>query len=177
MKKRSIKRFMNASKDLRFSPIDSYFTYEKIKIGRNVFINKDAYFSGMISIGDDVMFGPGVFITDGYHEYKIPGKIIEDQGPGEKQEVIIENDVWVGAKSAIMKGVHIHEGTIIGTMSLVLKDMPPYCISVGNPCKPVKYRYSDYELEQHLLSMNKLKDEIVKTIKQREVMFNEFKRD
>lgn len=175
LKKKNISKFLSSSSDLRFSPINSYFTYDKISIGRNVFINRNAYFSGEISIGNNVLFGPYVFITDGYHRYDIPGKLIEEQGAAEKVKVVIDDDVWIGAKSSIMKGVHIHEGSIIGTMSVVVKDMPPYCICVGNPCRPIKYRYSDKELLTHLQIMNKSNEEIKQIISKRAIMFNEYK--
>lgn len=42
-------------------------------------------------------------------------------------------------KSIIMPGVTIGEGAIIGTGSVVTKDIPPYCVAVGNPAKPVKF--------------------------------------
>jgi acetyltransferase-like isoleucine patch superfamily enzyme len=172
-----IKKFAKCAADLRFSPSNSYFTYSKIEIGKNVFINKNVYFSGMITIGNNVMFGPYVFITDGYHKYDEVGKLIGLQGGGVKERVYIDDDVWVGAKVAVMRGVHIFEGTIIGTASVVTKDTPPYCVCVGNPCAPVKVRYTDNELREHFRIMGRSSDDAENMIKLRKEMLLCFNRE
>lgn len=60
-----------------------------------------------------------------------------------KGDIVIENDVWVGAKATIMSGVKIHNGSVVGAGSLVSKDVPPYAIVVGNPGKIIRYRFSE----------------------------------
>ena len=67
-----------------------------------------------------------------------------------KGDIIVENDVWIGAKSTIMSGVKIHNGAVVGANSTVTKDVPPYAIVVGNPAKIVKYRFSEYEIDSLL---------------------------
>ena len=42
----------------------------------------------------------------------------------------------------ISSGVTIGDGCCIGANSVITKDLPPYTICVGTPCKPIKYRYS-----------------------------------
>jgi acetyltransferase-like isoleucine patch superfamily enzyme len=58
-----------------------------------------------------------------------------------KGDIIIENDVWIGAKSTIMSGVKIHNGAVIGACSVVTKDVPPYAIVGGNPAQIIKFRF------------------------------------
>lgn len=70
--------------------------------------------------------------------------------PSCKGDIIIENDVWIGAKSTIMSGVKISNGAVIGACSVVTKDVPPYAIVVGNPGKIVKFRFSESQIEQLL---------------------------
>lgn len=53
--------------------------------------------------------------------------------------VIIKDNVWIGEKVTILKGVTIGEGSIIGCNSVVTKDVPPYSIAAGNPAKVVKF--------------------------------------
>lgn len=67
-----------------------------------------------------------------------------------KGDIIVENDVWIGAKSTIMSGVKIHSGAVVGANSVVAKDVPPYAIVVGNPAKIVKYRFSETQIEKLL---------------------------
>ena len=66
-----------------------------------------------------------------------------------KGDTIIGNDVWIGQNVTILPGVHIGDGAIIGANSVVAKDIPAYCIAVGNPCQVKKKRFDD-ELIKHL---------------------------
>lgn len=59
---------------------------------------------------------------------------------------IIEDNVWIGANSIILRGVKIGEGAIIGANTLVNKDIPPYAIAVGIPAKVIKNRKEIYKL-------------------------------
>lgn len=70
--------------------------------------------------------------------------------PSCKGDIIVENDVWIGAKSTIMSGVKIQNGSIVGANSVVTKDVPPYSIVVGNPAKVVKYRFTERQIESLL---------------------------
>ena len=54
--------------------------------------------------------------------------------------VTIENDVWIGGKVTILQGVTIHEGAVVGAGSIVVKDVPPWTINVGNPAREIKKR-------------------------------------
>lgn len=67
-----------------------------------------------------------------------------------KGDIIIGNDVWIGAKSTIMSGVNIGNGAVIGSNSTITKDVPPYAIVVGNPGKIVKYRFNEKQIESLL---------------------------
>jgi virginiamycin A acetyltransferase len=70
--------------------------------------------------------------------------------PSCKGDIIIENDVWVGAKSTIMSGVRIGNGAIVAATSTVTKDVPPYTIVAGNPAKIVKYRFTEDQIKSLL---------------------------
>ena len=52
--------------------------------------------------------------------------------------IVIEDDVWVGAHSIILKGVTIGARSIIGAGSVVTKSIPADCVAAGNPCKVLK---------------------------------------
>ncbi len=49
-------------------------------------------------------------------------------------------DAFIFARAFIAPGVHIGEGAVIGAGSVVVKDMPPWMICAGNPCRPIKPR-------------------------------------
>jgi acetyltransferase-like isoleucine patch superfamily enzyme len=59
-----------------------------------------------------------------------------------KGKIIIGNDVWIGEDVFILSGVTIGDGCCIGSRSVITKDLPPYTICVGQPCKPIKNRYN-----------------------------------
>jgi acetyltransferase-like isoleucine patch superfamily enzyme len=67
-----------------------------------------------------------------------------------KGDIIIENDVWIGAYATIMSGVKISNGAIVAANSVVTKDVPPYSIVAGNPAKIVKYRFDESQIEKLL---------------------------
>ncbi|MCR4819718.1 MAG: Vat family streptogramin A O-acetyltransferase [Elusimicrobiales bacterium] len=69
-----------------------------------------------------------------------------------KGDTIVGNDVWIGQNVTVMPGVHIGDGAIIGANAVVARDIPPYSIAVGNPCRVVKKRFSD-EIISHLLEI------------------------
>jgi acetyltransferase-like isoleucine patch superfamily enzyme len=55
-----------------------------------------------------------------------------------ERPIIIEDDVWIGCMSIILKGVTIGRGAIIGAGSVVTKDVPPYTIVAGNPARVIR---------------------------------------
>ncbi len=97
--------------------------------------------TGKMIIGEGVVTGKWVTITDNSH-----GEFIKEQLDIQpmkrpvinKGNVTIGNNVWIGDKATILPGVTIGNGVIIGANSVVTKDIPPYCIAVGNPIKIIK---------------------------------------
>ena len=53
--------------------------------------------------------------------------------------IIIEDDVWIGFKATILKGVTIGRGAVVAAGSVVTKDVPPFCLVAGNPAKIVRH--------------------------------------
>lgn len=62
---------------------------------------------------------------------------------GNRRGIHIGHDVWIGRDAAIMPGVTIGDGAVIGAHAVITKDVPPYAIAAGNPAKIVKYRFDD----------------------------------
>ena len=70
--------------------------------------------------------------------------------PSCKGDIIIGNDVWIGAKSTVMSGVTIGDGSVVAAGSLVTKDVAPYSVVGGNPAKHIKYRFSTGQISDLL---------------------------
>lgn len=121
-----------------------------IREGQNITIGSDCYFNhntiltgghadGKLVIGNHVMTGPNVGMYVANHFYKDPQKTIDSQGYSEN-DIIIEDDVWIGANSIVTSGVRIGRGSVIGACSVVTKDIPPFSIAVGAPAKVIRKR-------------------------------------
>jgi len=147
---RGRRRFKRCGDDVRFSVLDTEISFEQISVGSNVFIGRRAYLSGPCDIGSDVMFGPEVQLMAGYHRTDLVGSRIMGSGGDERRTIYIEDDVWIGARSTVMKGIRIGEGAVVGTGSLVLTDVPPYTIVAGSPATIRKLRFTDDELRRHI---------------------------
>jgi len=112
-----------------------------ITIGRNCFIGEFNVVRGQggVHVGDGVYTGPMVQIVAVNHVYDDPNRPIREQGIT-AQGIVIEDDVWIGAGAAVLDGVTIGRGSVIGAGSVVASDIPPYSIAVGTPAKPIKDR-------------------------------------
>ena len=119
-----------------------------IEIGENVEINDEVHIGATekIIIEDNVLIASKVYISDHNHgSYKGDEQDSPMSIPKERKihssPIRIEKNVWIGELSCILQGVTIGEGSIIGAMSVVTKDIPPYTIAVGSPAKLIK-RYN-----------------------------------
>ena len=101
--------------------------YANIRVSKKIIIGKDCRIAQFVSfIGDNHNFDR----TDipGYLQGVIP------------ENIIIEDDVWIGTQVVILTGITIGKSSIIGAGSIVTKSVPPYSICVGNPAKIIKNR-------------------------------------
>lgn len=132
-------------------------TEKNISVGNDVSIGDECNFTTTLAhiyIGNKVAFGPRVTIRGGNHRTDIIGKFMIDVSEKEKlpendQDVIIEDDVWVGANVTILKGVRIGRGSVVGAGSVVTRDVPPYTIHVGTHGIFEKKRFTDAGIEEH----------------------------
>ena len=88
-----------------------------------------------------------------------------DRVKSKKGATVIGNDVWIGHDAVIMPGVKIGDGAIIGTKSLVSRDVEPYTVVAGNPARPVRKRFDQATINR-LLEMKwwDLPDEEVRAL-------------
>jgi maltose O-acetyltransferase len=139
-----------------FDPLTSlFYTPKTIRVGSNVFFNQYAYVSGDITIGNNVMFGPSVKLMSGNHLFAIKGKstrwlAFQLDNPENVATLVVEDEVWVGAGVTVLGKVTVGIGAVVGAGSVVVADVVPFTISVGNPCRPVRLIFSDEDLKEHL---------------------------
>ena len=65
------------------------------------------------------------------------------------KEIIVDEDVWMGARVTLLSGVHIGRGAEVGTGTVVRKSIPPYAVVIGNPAKIVGFRFTPEEIIEH----------------------------
>ena len=78
------------------------------------------------------------------------GDITEEIKPqGYDQDVIVEDDVWIGSNVTFLSGVTVGRGTTVAAGAVVVKSMPPYCICGGVPAKFIKFYWTIDQILEH----------------------------
>ena len=103
----------------------------------NVMINADC--GGKIIIDDHVRIGPYTVMRASNHKFDDINSPIYTQGH-EPGEIVIEEDVWLGAHVTILRNVRIGRSSVIGAGSVVTSDIPPFSIAAGVPAKVIMNR-------------------------------------
>lgn len=112
----------------------------EVFLGNNSGIGCYAQISEQVRIGNDVMMGPYCFIFTSNHQTNSTDIPMREQGFAMPRPVVIDDDVWIGARVTILPGVHIGKGSVLGAGAVVTKNVPPYAVVGGNPAKILKYR-------------------------------------
>ncbi len=115
----------------------------KCEFGKNISIGNDVYINfgciildcGEVTIGDNTLLGPNVGIYLANHAFDAQERI---NGGCFGKPVHIGSKVWIGGDVKILAGVTIGNNSIIGTGSVVTKDIPENVIAVGNPCRVLR---------------------------------------
>lgn len=116
--------------------------------GAKIIIGADVGMSGvsicakeMVMIGRNCLLGANVVIADNdFHAIKSENRRYnrsDEDIPA--REIIIGDNVWIGANCYIMKGVTIGDNSVIGAMSVVTKSVPANCIAAGNPARIIRH--------------------------------------
>lgn len=111
---------------------------------------------GKITIGKATSIGENIsFILFGNHRYnKVTTSPLSTLIDGNHKNLIpypaetisIGNDVWVGNNATILSNVLIGDGSVIGANAVVSKNIPPYCVAVGNPIRVISKRFTEDQI-------------------------------
>ena len=115
-----------------------YCDYGKnIYAGDNLFINHNCVIldCNKVTIGNNVFIAPNCGIYTAGHPLDY---LTRNTGLEYAKPITINDNVWIGANTAILGGVTIGTGSVIGAGSVVKNDIPPNVLAYGNPCKVIK---------------------------------------
>jgi len=108
-----------------------------IRIGARTFANFNlvALDVASITIGEDVQIGPNVQLLTPTHptEPELRRAKLEAAKP-----IVIGDNVWLGGGVTVLPGVTVGENTVVGAGAVVIHDLPPDVVAVGNPARIVK---------------------------------------
>jgi maltose O-acetyltransferase len=115
----------------------------KLTVGKNVIINRRCYFdlTGHVTIEDNIGIGHGVTFITSHHEVgpqENRAGFMEKAKYVSPRNIILKKGCWIGANVTILSGVTIGQGAIIGSNSLVAKDVEPNVMVMGIPARIIK---------------------------------------
>ena len=107
----------------------------RLIVGDHTFINYGSSITAheLVRIGRHCLLGHYTLILDNNQHDLTQRHVVPPSAP-----VIIEDNVWIGSRAIILPGVHIGHCAAIGAGSVVTKNVPPYCVAVGNPARVVR---------------------------------------
>ncbi|MCK1795315.1 sugar O-acetyltransferase [Streptomyces sp. XM4193] len=108
-----------------------------ITIGARTFINFGAVLldCAPITIGEDVQIGPNVQLLTPIHPLEAEPRRNKWEGA---KPITLGDNVWLGGGVIVCPGVTIGENTVVGAGSVVVRDLPPNVVAVGNPARVVR---------------------------------------
>lgn len=127
-----------------FSRVSSDF-----KAGKHTFMNYGCDICPKVQVGSYVMFAPRVIITGSDHDITVPDIPMYFTKRPELKNTVIGNDVWLGARTIVMSGVSIGDGSIVAAGSVVTKDVEPYSVVAGVPAKLIRKRFDNGSIKKH----------------------------
>jgi acetyltransferase-like isoleucine patch superfamily enzyme len=98
--------------------------------------------SGHIRIGSHVLMGARVSMHAENHNIDRVDVPIDAQGVT-REDIVIEDDCWLGGGATILAGVHVGRGAVVAAGAVVTRDVPPYTVVAGMPARVVRRRDED----------------------------------
>jgi acetyltransferase-like isoleucine patch superfamily enzyme len=144
-------------RNFHVGPFSRVWAPDHLEIGNDVYIGKYCTIEINGRIGNGVLIANSVGLVGRQdHDYRQIGKVISRVrwvGDGDyfppKNDLVIEDDVWVGYGACLLSGINIGKGAIVTAGAVVVKDVDPYQIVGGNPARCVGYRFQKEEQELH----------------------------
>ena len=138
----------------------------QVSIGRCSYLSTDCVVESNVRIGRYFSIAPQVYIAPGEHDTNSATthplmydpfwrKLLSiEEKPeyssrmdSDARETVIGNDVWIGIRATVMRGVTIGDGAVVAAGAVVTRDVPPYAIVGGVPARIIRYRFSEEKIK------------------------------
>lgn len=108
-----------------------------IEVGENFFANTNLVIldEARVSFGDNVFIAPNCAFYTAGHPLDVEQR---NSGLEYSLPITVGNNVWFGGNVVVVPGVTIGDNAVIGAGSVVVHDIPPAVLAVGNPCRPIR---------------------------------------
>jgi len=121
-------RSVNVPVELHTGPAGTLTLGDQVRVNFGVSIAAES----RITIGDRVRIGPYVMLADtDFHDLHVRS------ARAVARPLVIEDDVWIGARATVLKGVRIGRGAVVGAAAVVTRDVPPFTIVAGVPARRI----------------------------------------
>lgn len=124
-----------------YSTVEDFATINNgvgaVNIGNNSRIGIGNVIIGPVTIGNNVILAQNIVMSGLNHNYTDIDKPICLQGETVAM-ITVEDDCWIGANAVLTAGVTIGKHSVVAGGAVVTKDVPPYCVAVGNPARIIK---------------------------------------
>ena len=128
--------------------------HRSLKMGAYGYIGPHSVVPSGVTMGNYVMIGPELLVTGADHRFDEPGVAIIFSGRPDPRDVVIEDDVWIGARTTLIKRVRVGRGAVIAAGAVVTRDVPPYTIVGGVPARKIRLRFDEAEQKRHNTYLN-----------------------
>ncbi len=119
-----------------------------LRCGRNIYLGKNSHINqfcciwasanSRIILGDNLLMGPGAKMFSSNHRTDLG--IPMNLQPWEERDILVGNDVWIGANAVILAGVAVGDRAIVAAGAVVTRDVPPNTIVGGVPARIIGHR-------------------------------------
>lgn len=157
--------FMQCDDNVTITPNLYVGNYKNVYLGKGVSVGQNAYISALnakfVCKGHSAI-AENLSVHTGNHA-RVIGTFVSDitesnKPKGYDQDVIIEEDVWIGCNVTLLAGVTIGRGSTVAAGAVVSKSMPPYCICGGVPAKFIKFYWTIDQILEHEAKLYPEKD-------------------
>ena len=115
---------------------------EEVTVGSGVYIQENAILQAKSVIGNNCAINAGSIVS---HETKLGNTVFLAPGCRLAGCINVEDGVFFGIGATVMPRINVGKWSIIGAGSVVIRDVPPYCVVAGNPAKVIKKLEAKFE--------------------------------